>query len=227
MKDIIEQEGKFWRECSLVMLTTDKYEGCAFVFNTPNNKLMSFNGIKDYGSYKTIKGEDFFEEWDKVMLPQHLYILSDEEIKKDEWFINELNQLWQHNGKIEPYKGSKKIIATTNTELTSLQEDNIFGGTMVQCLPQIPQSFIQEFIKANGKEYEKVLVEVNNFSELSGKYPDIYKLKLSSDNAVNIKANVIDNWKEIFEIINNPSASIGTKEAMIRERFNSPTRKIN
>lgn len=34
-----------------------------------------------------------------------------------------------------------------------------------------------------------------------------------------------DNWKEIIDILKDPLRSYGTKEAYIREKFNSPTRK--
>jgi hypothetical protein len=66
---------------------------------------------------------------------RHIYITSDEEIKDGDWFINELGQLWQHNGIVKPYKGSKKIILTTDQDLIN---DNI---------QSIPDEFLEWFVK--------------------------------------------------------------------------------
>jgi hypothetical protein len=37
----------------------------------------------------------------------------------------------------------------------------------------------------------------------------------------------VNNWDDIMKILSNPDASWGTKEAMVRERYESPIKKIN
>ena len=190
MKNIIQQDGKQWMKCSLVMLPTDKITN--LILETKNNNL-------------------FFTTSDiinSIMQYQHLYILSDEEIKVNDYQYCKLHSITKASNLLwTKQENCKKIIVTTNPELIIKDwlkiGNDMKGGKYEQLnyIPQIPQEFIQEFIKANGKGFEEVLVEVNSFSELSGKYPDIYKLKLSSDNSVNIKSNFeyLENFINQFE----------------------------
>lgn len=152
---------------------------------------------------------------------QHLYITSDEEIKEDDWFITNQNGHWElqkcqkicDDGIIMSFeeeiamdqentyfvfksKSCKKIIATTDTSLR---------------LPQPPQEFIEAYIKAynEGNPITEVMVEYeiicgrcySNTDECwSAKecsrntdFPDIVKLKVNSDNTINIKL-IKDKW---------------------------------
>ena len=91
---------------------------------------------------------------------------------------------------------AKKIIATTNPELTEIIECN--GTPYVFKIPKIPQSFIQEFVKNQGHGYDEVLVEVEKYNYQHINYnPDGVsiksaiselrkKLKLYSNNEINI-----------------------------------------
>jgi len=113
--------------------------------------------------------------------PQHLYILSDEEIKEgdwiyhtlddkpikatDEWFINGIKNLKKDLERTREH-GYKKVIATTDKSL----EENI-GWIRIkkekreifQPLPQPSQSFIKKFVTEynKGNIIEEIMVEYN------------------------------------------------------------------
>ncbi len=102
------------------------------------------------------------------IMPRHLYILSDEEIKKGDWFINlgsgghpgvAIYQANSENSKsINEFKFPeiKKIIATTDTELhyNKVVEEDMH--MYKESLPHIPQHIIEAYVK---KPFDKVLVE--------------------------------------------------------------------
>jgi hypothetical protein len=87
---------------------------------------------------------DEFPEQHPTNIAKHIYITNSEEIKEGDWFINELGQLWQHNGIVRPYKGSKKIILTTDQDL-------ITDGVQA-----IDDSFLEWFVKNPSCEEIKV-----------------------------------------------------------------------
>lgn len=120
---------------------------------------------------------------------QHLYFLSDDEIKDGDWFINELNELWRHNGIINPGKFCKKIIATTDRSLTP----SIFEGPP-ELVPEPSQGFIKKYCEKGG--IDEVMVEyeeynpnkLNEFTSITA-----YRLKVASDNTITIRP-VKDSW---------------------------------
>ena len=73
---------------------------------------------------------------------QHLYITSDDEIKEGDWYYDT-----NHNA-IGKYDSSaqigKKIVATTDKSIMHLSNNGRVGYP----LPNIPESFIQDYIKA-------------------------------------------------------------------------------
>jgi hypothetical protein len=90
----------------------------------------------------------------------HLYITTDEEIKEGDWVHHKEYGIRHYVNKDltpEAYKskGWKKIIATTDSNLfvTIGEYYNAYNKE----LPQIPQSFIEEYCKAGG--IDDVLVE--------------------------------------------------------------------
>lgn len=110
-----------------------------------------------------IAGDEYVEQ-------QHLYITTDEEINEGDWFY------YNHNGGvIGQYKKGMgeidgKIIATTDPKLiikTTRLEKITNPGVYEKQLPQIPQSFIEEFCKAGG--IDEVLVEVENYEILKAR----------------------------------------------------------
>lgn len=81
--------------------------------------------------------------------PQHLYFLSDEKIQVGDFYIYpELsgNNVWTNKETIldkQDYPGAMKVIASTDESLK---------------LPLIPDSFIEEYVEANGK-IDAVIIE--------------------------------------------------------------------
>lgn len=115
---------------------------------------------------------------------QHFYVISEEEIKKDDWYIDLYNldkpkycDYTVLSKKLNLKKEQvKKIIATTDKSLN---------------LPQIPQSFVEEFVEEYNKnnlikevlvKYEETSVTINKSFPAS--VIQNYNLKLTSDNMI-------------------------------------------
>lgn len=174
-EQVIQIGGKSYKQCDVVMLPTEKASKITFL----ENKLMH-SGNVNWQS----KQHDW-EEGDGIN--QNLYILSDEEIKEGDWFLdneNDIDQYFEskHNKLIHIL--SKKIIATTDKSLEIAckvechdckgkgeqimpYEDN--GEICSRCLgtglednenslPRPSDDFLKAFVKAQGKITE-VLVE--------------------------------------------------------------------
>ena len=134
----------------------------------PNEKASDLFIGKTYGKlhYKNNTPDEDCKSY------QHLYIVSDNKIKKGDWFIwnNKLikckyiigtkNDYSIYDKKDKEYFtfNCKKIEATTDTFIDVSKEDKPFKNWKL--LPQIPQSFIEEFVKLNGT-IKKVNVIIN------------------------------------------------------------------
>lgn len=136
----------------------------------------------------------------KDCVNQHLYIISDDEIKEGDWYIDDTLQLrkaimsdkdWQNSGK-PAYTICKKIVATTDKSLgkegyTGIREDMAFFP-----LPQLRESFIQSYIKAynEGKPITEVDLEMEEiiypFAQIRPEVKPIryYQIKTRPDNTV-------------------------------------------
>jgi hypothetical protein len=148
---------------------------------------------------------------------QHLYILSDEEIKEGDWFVGfadgsikpfvkqadestvEINN-WQLNKK--GHSSNKKIIATTNKSIILPERFPSFTY-----LPQPSQSFIEHFVDEynKGNVITEVMVEYESIGAYANpKYDSDYQLKINSDNTINI-INSKDSWsrEEVIKLLNS------------------------
>lgn len=133
---------------------------------------------------------------------QHLYVLSDEKPEIGDWLltpagifkVQKNNQYW--GGKkfcdIQPWH--KKIIATTDNSL--VMKSDIVGGFKTDlCFPQIPQSFVEYFIKEynKGNSITNVMVEheeyaVGNYGMSDGEPTIDERLKINpKDNTITIQ----------------------------------------
>jgi hypothetical protein len=141
------------------MLPTDK----SYILSI-NGKIFSTGGVgREMGKKHGLK----------ETIPQHLYITTDEEIKEGDWYIA---TIISHNGQeIKPLQWSvgdkpcseqplgRKIISTTDPKLTIKQDNGVrdinwrINSIKEIKLPQIHQSFIEEYCKAGG--IDEVLVE--------------------------------------------------------------------
>lgn len=189
MNDLISKENKFYKEHSVVMLPTEK----------ASKLILDNNG----------KGDLVL--WHKPItpitaIPQHLYFLSDEEIKVGDWFISTFG-LWQHNGN-KPDKSAVKVIATTNPELLKFGTCNkcgayqfssylvcnyngICNGKVIPSLPRPSNAFLEAYVREynKGNKIESVLIEYDYIkppTHFSSAY-DEYFIKLAPDNTITIK----------------------------------------
>jgi hypothetical protein len=92
---------------------------------------------------------------------QHLYFTSEEEIKERDWIVYDHHI--EQAGRVESqtaYYGFKKIIASTDPKLytSEIVEEDMHMHK--KSIPQIPQSFIKEYVKQSG--IDKVVIEWNH-----------------------------------------------------------------
>jgi hypothetical protein len=198
-----------WKPGKVVMLPTKDYKAPIFI-GDKDNWLIS---TKNPSSW-------FFRH-----LFQHLYIVSNEEIKEGDWFIydgkiyNEFKSSLTPNVTInirlypnldlseqfrEVYLSDcKKIIATTDPILC--KQDDEYNAT--KNLPQLQQSFIDKYIS----EYNKGNVITDVMVEYEDKFhyeTTIYKdsnkqiLKVNFDNTINIQ-QIKDSYtrQELIDIL--------------------------
>lgn len=131
---------------------------------------------------------------------QHLYILSDEEIKKGDWFYDTRDKIIS-NSSLSQTLFSKKIIATTDTSLSiitkiSLKVNNIIHSCdRYDKLPQIPQQFIEKYIEEynKGNAIKEVLVKYEEEPTDDGNSIKYIELLINPNNTINIK-QIKDSW---------------------------------
>lgn len=166
---------------------------------------------------------EYLKDNPKCLIGYHLYIISDDEIKEDDWFHldmsdndhpDEIHQMGKNNrsktGGINFNnnhawsKCCKKIIATTDTSLlNTINTPHISGEISKRMLdsfklPQPSQQFIEKYIKCynKGKIITDVLVEYKEDKP----YKDNEFVVFYDDVKINLKDNTItikklkDNW---------------------------------
>lgn len=192
MNNIKEINGRYYQECEIIMLVTDK----------------KATGIIKFGNQLRTTSEGLSS---MVYYSQHLYFLSNEEIKKGDWYLNIVsNEIVNVDFNIDYEQNHcKKIIATTDISLQ---------------LPQPSKEFIQAYIQAynKGKPITKVLVEMEEIDsqdyhaeiDYFGK-TDIeleYELKINSSNEITIK-KIKDNYtrEEVIELLSKHFVKAGSK----------------
>lgn len=167
--------------CKVIMLLSKEDEGDLIYIG--NWKKLHRMGWK-IGTESLSKDESF----------QHLYLVSEREIKFKDWYIDGANNIKQQT--IEGrHKEDRKIEATTNPSIYNPYK--AYGNQ--KALPQIPQSFIEAYVKANGN-----IEEVNIELFFNGKM-----IKTRSDNTVIIhqaktytREEVKDiAWKAVVQVI--------------------------
>lgn len=128
--------------------------------------------------------------------PQHLYFISDDEIKDGDWVFNlKENLVEQVKSKedldfineINSFEGIiiKKIIATTNEQLNKdlIYDGEYFDSEFKKGLPRPSKEFLKKYCELGG--IDKVLVEYDcDHSQMPNKVIDI--LKVAPDNTITI-----------------------------------------
>ena len=184
------------RKCKVVMLPSNEK------LEIGKNMICS-NYNHDYLSCGLIKAVEGYE---KISIPQHLYVISDDEIKENDYYIsggrlyiaNTPGQSWLLNNFLKTINKdfeAKKVIATTDKLM----------------LPLIPQSFIEEYCESNGK-----IDEIN-----VGYTKDIARITFSNgESGLIIVENIILNSSN--EVIINKNKDNYTREEvedLIRRAF--------
>ena len=209
-----------FKSAQVIMLPTEKSNivlivpHIEYVIGTKENKPY-LQGGKNWTYNKSIT--------DDSEQPQHLYIISDDEIKENDWFIQThpniqtLVQCDKQNVQaIKNFQSNtlkaKKIIATTASVVKKL-DDIYYGIGDTFNLPQPSQQFIEKYIESynKGEIITDVLVEYEEDETCQyccgsgtthGKECHCVKLKINpKDNTITIKK-----LKDVFTFENMKSA---------------------
>ena len=137
-----------FKKAKVVILPTNQQTKYLMVYSDvekTKGKLI-LNGLKN----------DEYKEY------QHLYIISDDEIKEGDYYIiDDIPELLKNNGLkfIDDY--CKKVIATTDTSLYTHQKETVSLPERVFYLPQPSQQFIEKYIEEynKGNVITDVLIE--------------------------------------------------------------------
>lgn len=182
---LIQIDGKSYKECEVVMLPTNDQTQIAKGHDN-NRFIYADKPMSDTQNNRA------------GYMNQHLYILSSEEIKegedliKDAWYINTFRGFGKpfQNDNLSNNGYLKQIIATTDILLTDyIKVEGGFGS--YNKVPRLSDDFLKDFVKAQGKGFDKVLVEYIKLEEPtddgnSKKYIQ-YDLKIAPDNTITIK----------------------------------------
>lgn len=139
---------------------------------------------------------------------QHLYFLSNEEIKEGDWYLNNdvlfrADNVFDNGNNPNQNKYNKKIIATTDESLkipydgtTPISKD--WSG---KSLPRPSNEFLKKYCELGG--IDEVIVEYEEYDW--NEYTDTYwnsKLKVAPDNTITIKS-IKDSWnrEEVVKLI--------------------------
>lgn len=211
------------------------YNKCKAILIASNQEQNSLYGYKDksllFGYNK--EGYNKLEAEKEFTQHYHLYIISEDEIKENEFdnllkqglYFESSNEIIKviTNQRIKTIGTYKKIIATTDNELGFGDEFGYF-----EHLPQIPQSFIEQYITEYNKgniisdvlvEYEKGKMEEINKGFV---FPSI--LKINQNNTINIKT-VKDSFSReevtalITKAISETNASNNRNVSMLPSKF--------
>jgi len=151
-------------------------EGLGRIYKDPHGHLYEVDGKDEiYGDREHEVLKDLHSA-----TPQHLYILSDEEIKVGDWHVSDNHVVLQANKLLmglvyaegdhgRQTRHCKKIIATTDAELhyNKIVEEDMH--MYKESLPQIPQHIIEAYVK---KPFDEVEVEYERQTN-KGEWKDV------------------------------------------------------
>ena len=226
---IIQIDGKFYKKCKIVMLPTEKSELYSWVDSEGNKKLIFNPSVT-------------MAHTDRFIIPQHLYIISDEEIKEDDFFLWKdkvykfdydrgygiqtktqeaiifNNEEFSGNAIVNHSNIVGKIIASTDPELTTQKSHFSRKEHCIdyhfERLPRLSDAFLKAYCE-KGK-IEEILVEYKVFKQYRGDVGLIewYAIKIAPDNTITIKP-VKDSWnrKEVINLLRELYYESGHKES--------------
>lgn len=152
---------------------------------------------------------------------QHLYIISDDEIKEGDWYYTPETKQVYNQSNHETSLPCRKIVATTDN---SLEEEPILGYE--RPLSQIPESFIQAYIKAynEGKHITEVDLEMSDVMDSKTEdYGTSYSnrrliIKTRPDNTVIIHQSKMYSRDEVKKLLGKVVADSNNPKYTIQDR---------
>ena len=144
--------------------------------------------------------------------PQHLYILSDEEIKDGDWYYSIEFKVILQSESTSIEGAVQKIIATTDPDLLSTGDKAIIDYTFKDGIFEIPQHIIEVYVK---NPFDEVEVEYWNKSMAWMKHEPNHYPKLNPDGTlyVSLVEEKMYSRKEVEELCRN-SHLLGMKETL-------------
>jgi len=227
------------------------------ILETKRAKVVMLPAKSESNIWKNVDGElGYFPN--SVLLPhpelgesQHLYFITDDEIKVGDWFIDDVNAVRQSIISDEEYWDRRKdaayykIVATTDKSLMLDYHKSVFKNRLrllvKQCysLPQPSKAFIEKYCKVGGideVEIETIKTEGTCHKPICDdncSYPNCYEsgesiLKVNSHNEITIHA-IKNSWnrKEVEEIVDLYEAIIhGNDHVMTFEDMQKRIKEI-
>lgn len=192
-------------KCQVVMLPTEKAENCLI---KNDGGLFWKYPIKDYFTQSYLKSVP--------AKSLHLYFTSDRNMVEGDWEFYAGKLIRQFSGG-RSVKG-KRIEATTDPSLVYLAGygggETVEEAEVYEHIPQIPESFIQAYVKANG-EIKEVMIELTeDFPGLMDPSPII---KLRPNNTVIIHQSKLYTRDEVIKLLGdcwNESSKVAQKYNM-------------
>lgn len=184
---------KHYTELDVIILPTNEASNIGKVIKKMSNREI---GQLDYFNSSMLQSLEYYE-------PQYLYFLSNEKIKKNDYFYSEFKgekRILKFNKLVVPFPNDKKVEATTDRKLILKPYDTRFKSVTLnrkscdEVVPQIPQQFIKHFIN-----------EFNKLDSFSAKGNIITKVKVRidlHDNDISCdKWKIMTNNNEVIPLI--------------------------
>lgn len=219
IQDLIQVDGKFYKKHKVVMLPTID-ESSRIVHN-------NYKFTPEHGQPLLYLNENITNLIERGLTPQHLYFLSDEEIKVGDWYYSKaFNDYYQAIALPLAIKDAVKIIATTDPKLITKGECNCTATTYEGCseclsiLPRPSDAFIKSYCEQGG--IDEVLIEYKErLKWLDGS--GLIAIKVAPDNTIMIKElKVKDSWSrdELISLCDS-AYNVGHDAGLLSAKFNS------
>lgn len=167
-------------------------------------------GKNKYGKIIIIT-EEFPVDKEKFIL-QYIYITNKKAKIPTKWYYDDFIKGIRNTSGAQ-YEFSQHIFPILFTNDPKL----ITSG-----VPTIPEKIFINILY--GKDYpEDESPSINVTDEIEENFLEEFVKQYNNRNAKGV--DIDETWNEVFRIVFNPDVSFGTKEAMVREKFNPPIKK--
>lgn len=149
------------------------------------DKIKKFNGFP-FEYFKHINSS-----------PQHLYVLSDEPIKRNDWFYESLNKknIQQFIGGQLVYTSSKKIIASTDPLLKELPTFiHTWLNIFCECIHVDEVEIAYHYIGGIAEQFKKKELLIGDKNHVTAKYPNLKNLNKTSWSKEEVMELLTDCW---------------------------------